>query len=156
MNLFVKIRGHPFVGIMLFHYKILNKEGKTVKGTTEAKDKFALYHALKQDGSTVIYAEEVKEKLSGRFFYTFHFYGSSRRGIRQSFFSFAKCRPANGKVVPAKQKNQRSPNVPDHHYFPDDCHRGFDDGLYGADIDRNFRRTWHQTSAIHSGYHRHQ
>ena len=56
MNLFVKIRGHPFVGIMLFHYKILNKEGKTVKGTTEAKDKFALYHALKQDGSTVIYA----------------------------------------------------------------------------------------------------
>ncbi|OHA92609.1 MAG: hypothetical protein A3H52_01995 [Candidatus Zambryskibacteria bacterium RIFCSPLOWO2_02_FULL_39_26] len=47
---------------MLFHYKILNKEGKTVKGTTEAKDKFALYHALKQDGSTVIYAEEVKEK----------------------------------------------------------------------------------------------
>lgn len=47
---------------MLFHYKILNKEGKVVEGNLEAKDKFALYHTLKQDGSTVITAEEVKGK----------------------------------------------------------------------------------------------
>ncbi|TSC70147.1 MAG: Uncharacterized protein CEO12_543 [Parcubacteria group bacterium Gr01-1014_46] len=45
---------------MLFHYKILNKEGKVVEGDLEAKDKFALYHTLKQDGSTVISAEEIK------------------------------------------------------------------------------------------------
>jgi len=47
---------------MLFHYKILNKDGKVVEGTLEAKDKFALYHTIKQDGSTVVSAYEVKEK----------------------------------------------------------------------------------------------
>lgn len=46
----------------LFHYKILKKDGSPSEGTVEAKDKFALYHTLKQDGSTVISAEEVKEK----------------------------------------------------------------------------------------------
>lgn len=47
---------------MLFHYKILNKEGKVIEGQMEAKDKFALYHTIKQDGSTVVSASEVKEK----------------------------------------------------------------------------------------------
>lgn len=47
---------------MLFHYKILNKEGKVIEGEMEAKDKFALYHTIKQDGSTVVSADEVKEK----------------------------------------------------------------------------------------------
>ncbi len=47
---------------MLFHYKILNKEGKVVEGNMEAKDKFALYHTIKQDGATVVSAEEVKDK----------------------------------------------------------------------------------------------
>ncbi len=47
---------------MLFHYKILNKEGKVVEGEMEAKDKFALYHSLKQDGSTVVSANEIKDK----------------------------------------------------------------------------------------------
>ncbi|KND48718.1 MAG: general secretion pathway protein F [Parcubacteria bacterium C7867-003] len=47
---------------MLFHYKILNKDGKVVEGDLESKDKFALYHTLKQDGSTVISAEEVRGK----------------------------------------------------------------------------------------------
>lgn len=47
---------------MLFHYKILNKEGKVVEGDMEAKDKFALYHTIKQDGATVVSAEEVKDK----------------------------------------------------------------------------------------------
>jgi type IV pilus assembly protein PilC len=46
----------------LFHYKIQKKDGTPSEGTVEAKDKFALYHTLKQDGSTVISAEEVKEK----------------------------------------------------------------------------------------------
>ena len=35
-----------------------------VEGKKEAKDRFLLYHEIKQDGSTVIYAEEVKEKES--------------------------------------------------------------------------------------------
>ncbi len=48
----------------LFHYKTLDKEGKPVEGTAEAKDKFALYHSIKQDGNTVIFTEEVKEKKS--------------------------------------------------------------------------------------------
>ncbi len=46
----------------LFHYKILDKEGKVVEGTAEAKDKFSLYHTLKQDGSTVVSAEEIVNK----------------------------------------------------------------------------------------------
>ncbi len=48
----------------LFHYKVLNKEQKTVEGQMESKDRFALYHVLKQDGSTVLYVEEVKGKES--------------------------------------------------------------------------------------------
>lgn len=59
---------------MLFHYKILNKEGKKVEGTMESKDKFSLYHTLKEDGSTVISAEEVKEK-KGITFGSFSLFG---------------------------------------------------------------------------------
>jgi type IV pilus assembly protein PilC len=47
---------------MLFHYKTINKEGRTVEGTAEAKDRFALYHSIKSDGSTVVFAEEVGAK----------------------------------------------------------------------------------------------
>ena len=46
----------------LFHYKTVDKAGKQVEGTAEAKDKFALYHSVKQDGSTVIFVEEVSQK----------------------------------------------------------------------------------------------
>ncbi len=48
----------------LFHYKTISREGRTVEGTAEAQDKFSLYHTVKQDGSTVIFAEEVKKKSS--------------------------------------------------------------------------------------------
>lgn len=43
----------------IFKYKILDPEGKVREGSMEAKDKFALYHSIKQDGSTVISADEV-------------------------------------------------------------------------------------------------
>ena len=43
-----------------FKYKVLNPEGEMKEGVVDAKDKFSLYHTIKQDGSTVIYAEEVK------------------------------------------------------------------------------------------------
>jgi len=46
----------------LFHYKKITKEGKTIEGKLEAKDKFALYHSIKEDGSTVVSAEEVENK----------------------------------------------------------------------------------------------
>ncbi len=46
----------------LFQYKKLDPEGKTVEGKMQAKDRFALYHAIKQDGSTVLSAKEEKEK----------------------------------------------------------------------------------------------
>ncbi len=46
----------------LFKYKVLDADGKPRQGTLEAKDKFALYHAIKQEGSTVVAAEEVKPK----------------------------------------------------------------------------------------------
>jgi type IV pilus assembly protein PilC len=42
----------------IFKYKILDPEGKVKEGEMEAKDKFALYHSIKQDGSTVVSAEE--------------------------------------------------------------------------------------------------
>lgn len=45
----------------LFHYKTIDTEGKTVEGTMDAKDKFALYHTIKKDGITIISAEEVKK-----------------------------------------------------------------------------------------------
>jgi type IV pilus assembly protein PilC len=45
----------------LFHYKTINKEGKTSEGTMEVKDKFALYHAIKMEGNTVVSAEEIKK-----------------------------------------------------------------------------------------------
>ncbi len=44
----------------LFHYKTIDKEGKPSEGTMEARDKFALYHAINQDGNTVVSAEELK------------------------------------------------------------------------------------------------
>src|SRR3989338_803076 len=50
---------------MLFHYKALDSTGKEVEANLEAKDRFALYHAVKKDGNTVIFTEEVKAK--GRF-----------------------------------------------------------------------------------------
>ncbi len=46
----------------LFHYKKLGSDGKTIEGKMDAKDKFALYHSLKEDGSTVISVEEINEK----------------------------------------------------------------------------------------------
>lgn len=46
----------------LFKYKILGPDGHTKEGTMEAKDKFSLYHSIKQDGSTVVSAEEVGSK----------------------------------------------------------------------------------------------
>jgi len=46
----------------LFHYKALDGAGKELEGTLEAKDRFALYHAVKSDGNTVIFTEEVKDR----------------------------------------------------------------------------------------------
>lgn len=45
----------------IFKYKIIDPEGKTKEGTLEAKDKFSLYHTIKQDGSTVISADEADQ-----------------------------------------------------------------------------------------------
>ncbi len=42
----------------IFKYKILDPEGRVKEGEMEAKDKFALYHSIKQDGSTVVSVEE--------------------------------------------------------------------------------------------------
>ncbi len=46
----------------LFRYKTLSPDGRIVEGIQEAKDRFALYHSVKQDGSTVIFATEAKQK----------------------------------------------------------------------------------------------
>ena len=51
----------------LFHYKTITREGKTIEGNSEAKDKFALYHSIKADGNIVVFAEEVKDKRSFSF-----------------------------------------------------------------------------------------
>lgn len=45
----------------LFHYKTKDAEGKTTDGELEAKDKFALFHAIKKDGITIVSAEEIKK-----------------------------------------------------------------------------------------------
>jgi type IV pilus assembly protein PilC len=46
----------------LFHYKTVDKEGKNAEGTVEAKDKFALYHTIKQEGITILSVDELKSK----------------------------------------------------------------------------------------------
>lgn len=48
----------------LFKYKVVDKEGKQTEGTMEAEDKFALYHSIKKEGSTVLSTEEIKGKKS--------------------------------------------------------------------------------------------
>lgn len=57
----------------IFKYKILDPQGNVKEGTLEAKDKFALYHSVKQDGSTVVSAEEVSEKNSSIFSFNLPF-----------------------------------------------------------------------------------
>lgn len=44
----------------LFKYVITDKDGKKLEGTKEAKDKFDLYHNIKQPGITIVSTEEVK------------------------------------------------------------------------------------------------
>ncbi len=45
----------------LFKYKAVDKDGKEIDGQMPAKDKFELYHLLKNDGETVVSAKEIKE-----------------------------------------------------------------------------------------------
>lgn len=51
----------------IFNYKTINKEGETTERTAEAKDRFALYHSIKEDGNTVVFAEEIKNKTAFSF-----------------------------------------------------------------------------------------
>ena len=46
----------------LFHYQVIDNEGKRVDGTMEAKDRFALYHLVKKDGNTIVFTEEAKKQ----------------------------------------------------------------------------------------------
>ena len=72
----------------IFHYKVVDKEGKKQEGTMEAKDKFALYHFIKQDDSTVISADEIKSKKSFSFL---NFDLSFLKGVRMhDKITFAK------------------------------------------------------------------
>ncbi len=59
----------------LFHYKVISKEGRQIEGTLEAKDKFALYHEIKTDGSTVVYANETKTNKSLAFLNSISVFG---------------------------------------------------------------------------------
>ncbi len=51
----------------LFKYKTVDTTGKITEGISEAKDKFALYHIIKSDGSTVVMAEEINDKKNTSF-----------------------------------------------------------------------------------------
>ncbi len=55
----------------IFKYKILDPDKNTKEGVMEAKDKFSLYHTIKQDGSVVISAEEVTSKKNSFFSMSF-------------------------------------------------------------------------------------
>ena len=48
----------------LFHYKLVDRSGKQTEGTAEAADKFALYHAIKKDGLTIVSTKELTGKDS--------------------------------------------------------------------------------------------
>ncbi len=73
----------------LFHYKVIDSEGKPVEGTMEAIDKFALFHVLKKDGTTIISAEEVKKTALGSFSFS-------------SIFSFVGGVGAHDKIIFAR------------------------------------------------------
>ncbi len=55
----------------IFKYKILDPDKNTKEGVMEAKDKFSLYHTIKQDGSVVISAEEVTSNKNSFFSMSF-------------------------------------------------------------------------------------
>ncbi len=46
---------------MLFKYKIKNKEGNIIEGTTEAVDRFAIARDFREKGSIPIVIEEQKK-----------------------------------------------------------------------------------------------
>lgn len=43
-----------------YQYKAIDKEGKNVEGSIDAKDKIEMYHLLKKDGNTVLSVKEIK------------------------------------------------------------------------------------------------
>lgn len=43
-----------------FNYKAINAEGKSYEGMLEAPDRFAVYRKIKEDGGSVVYANEVQ------------------------------------------------------------------------------------------------
>lgn len=48
----------------LFSFKAINKEGQSYEGTTEARDRIAVYQKIKNDGETVVYVHEMGQKSS--------------------------------------------------------------------------------------------
>jgi type IV pilus assembly protein PilC len=58
-----------------FHYKIVDTQGKKSEGVLEAKDKFALYHAIKKPNNTILSTEEVKMKRNFSLDSVFSFMG---------------------------------------------------------------------------------
>jgi len=58
-----------------FKYKAIDKEGKTFEGMLEAPDRFAVYRKIKEEGNSVIYANEVREG-GLHFFHMGSFFGS--------------------------------------------------------------------------------
>ncbi|MFZ2621144.1 MAG: type II secretion system F family protein [Minisyncoccia bacterium] len=69
----------------LFKYKILDSNNESKEGTMEAKDKFALYHEIKKDGGTVVYAEGVKGQSGLSFSNLFSFGGSVKMHDKITF-----------------------------------------------------------------------
>ncbi len=47
----------------LFRYQTIDANGVRSEGTQDAKDRFALYHAVKKDGLVVVSAEEVPDRF---------------------------------------------------------------------------------------------
>ena len=47
----------------LFKYKAINKDGNAYDGTLDAPDRFAVYKKIKEDGSKIIYVNEVRLRI---------------------------------------------------------------------------------------------
>jgi type II secretory pathway component PulF len=68
-----------------FHYKIVDTQGKKSEGVLEAKDKFALYHAIKKPNNTILSTEEVKMKRNFSLDSVFSFMGGVKAYEKNNF-----------------------------------------------------------------------
>ena len=63
----------------LFNYKALKSDGGSIEGQMEAADRFVVYRKIKEDGDSVIYANEVRSNASKSLAHFSSFFGKIKQ-----------------------------------------------------------------------------